>query len=303
MRELRSSRGCGRRTGVALATLGAAGLVGCGNPPPSKFPTADDALGRMHATYACVNAVKGNAKIDHKGPRGRVRGEMYVLTENPDHVRFDVLTPVVTDTLFTLTSDGTSFALYDKQQSTFTKGPASPCNLAKLTQVPVPGHALVSLLRGEAPVLVHEAAKTSIAWEDGHYALRLESKHDAKQEIHLVPRPEDFALEWSKQRVRVTFVRVTQKGYVHYEASLKNHAQQKTADPIVDPDGIDEPVPPSGPACDAELPLSLAIEVPSTREDVIFQYKDARWNPPLYAGSFTQKPPAGVRAQLSDCIK
>jgi hypothetical protein len=32
----------------------------------------------MHATFACGNAVQGNAKIDHFGEQGRVRGDLYI---------------------------------------------------------------------------------------------------------------------------------------------------------------------------------------------------------------------------------
>jgi len=44
-------------------------LTACGKPPPaSVFPSADDALNRMKATYACVNGVQGTAKIDRFAP-------------------------------------------------------------------------------------------------------------------------------------------------------------------------------------------------------------------------------------------
>ena len=50
----------------------------------------------------------------------------------------------------------------------FLHGPASACNLARLTQVPVPGHALVYLLRGEAPLLARDPQQpATISWQSG----------------------------------------------------------------------------------------------------------------------------------------
>src|SRR5689334_14938359 len=88
-------------------------LACCGQPPPpSVFPTADDALGRMKATFACVNGVQGTAKIDHWSSKGRVRGEVLLFAVNPDRVRFDVVSPFG-PTLYILASNGKRFEMFD----------------------------------------------------------------------------------------------------------------------------------------------------------------------------------------------
>jgi hypothetical protein len=269
-------------------------------PPRSQFPTADAALGRMKATNACVNGVQGDAKIDHFSPKGRVRGQVYLLAVNPDRVRFDVVafgTPV-----YTLTSDGTKFEMLDIKEKLFLHGPSSPCNLARLTQVPLPGFALVDLLRGEAPVLVHQPAGARIAWDGhGYYKVELDSTREASEEIHLEVHPQDFDKPWEQQRVRVLGVRVAQRGVDLYDAELSNFESAHTAEPRKDPDGIDPDIPPSGPACDTELPRSIRMRVPNTGEDVVFQYKEAKWNPPLVSGAFQQKVPGGVRERFVTC--
>jgi hypothetical protein len=284
---------------ATLATL----VTGCLSvrPPPSRLPTADAALQRMRATTACVNGVQGTAKIDHFSPRGRIRGDLYILAVNPDRVRFDVVSPFGA-TLYTLTSDGALFQMLDVKEKQFLEGPATACNLARLTQVPIPGHALVSLLHGEAPVLTHDAATSSIAWDgDGFYRVLLPSTRDAAEEIHLEVHPEDWSKPWSEQRLRVTDVRVAQRGVDLYHAELSHHQAISTAAPRVDPEGLEEPIPPSGGACQAEIPRSIRMRVPHTEDDVIFQYKDARWNPPLVAGAFSQPVPGGVARRHVDC--
>jgi hypothetical protein len=285
-------------TGVLLS------LSCCGTPPPpSRFPTADDALNRMHATYACVNGVQGTSKIDHLSPRGRIRGDVYIFAVNPDRVRFDVVSPFGA-TLYTLTSDGQRFQMLDVKEKQFLHGPASPCNLARLTQVPVPGHALVSLLRGEAPVLIHAKPDASIEWDSaGFYDLFIKSTRDATEAIHIEVHPDDWEKPWSEQRVRVTDVRVVQSGVDLYHAELSNHEPAQTSGPRLDPDGIEDPIQPIGGACGAEIPRSIRMRVPNTEEDVIFQYKEGKWNPPIVPGAFTQPVPGGVRRVYVDCEK
>ena len=281
----------------------AVALAGCGAAPPrSVFPDANAALGRMKATYACANGVQGEAKIDHFSPKGRVRGDLYLMAVVPDRVRFDVVS--FGTTLYALTSDGDRFQMLDVKEKQFLHGPASACNLARLTQVPVPGHALVALLRGEAPVLVHQPTGASIAWDPGgFYRIAIDSTRDAKEEIHLEIRPSDFDKPWAEQRVRVTDVLVRQAGTDLYHADMRNFDLASTAGPRVDPDGIDPPIPPIGPVCDAELPRSIRMRVPNTEEDVVFQYKEAKWNPPIVPGAFEQKPPPGVRTVFVTCAK
>lgn len=289
--------------GWAVAAL-TSSATGCGGspPPPSQFPTADDALGRMKEQYSCVNGVQGTAKIDSFNAQGRVRGDVDIFAVNPARVRFDVVSPFGL-TLFTLTSNGTDFTMLDNKEKRFMEGPAKACNLARLTRVPVPGHALVSLLRGEAPVLVHTAPQAQLSWDrdEKHYVLVIQSKHGATQEIHLEVAPDDWERPWNQQRVRITQVKVDQQGLPLYLVTLKDHVGTVTAGPRVDPDGIDDDVPPSGPACSAEIPTAIRMQVPHTEQDVIFKYTESKWNPPLIDGAFTQPVPGGVTVQYVDC--
>ncbi|UQA58916.1 hypothetical protein [Polyangium aurulentum] len=296
-------------TRQAVFALVSLALAGCGTAPPrSVFPSGDAALARMKDTFACVNGVQGTAKIDRFAPDEkikRVRGELTLMAVNPDRVRFDVIGPLGA-MLFTLTADGQQFQMLDFKQGQLLHGPASPCNLARLTHVPIPGHALVSLLRGEAPVLLHQPGSAKITWDkgEGYYRVTVPSTRGASEEILLGVRPEDWDKPWEQQRVRVLGVLVSQGGRGLYQAELKNHEDAKTSEPRVDPEGIDPDIPPSGPACGAELPRSIRLRVPHTGEDVIFQYKEARWNPPILQGAFTQPMSgSGIRPVFVDCTK
>ena len=284
-----------------LSALLTAFAVGCASPPPaSQFPNAQAALDRMRATTSCSRALTSDAKIDYFGEAGRIRGNLLYVVAVPDKLRLDVVSPFGA-TVSTVTSDGRNFALFDLRQKQFLRGPANACNLGRFTHVPVPPAALVQLLRGEAPVLVHAPGAASIAWEGGEYVVRIRSTRDASEEIHLKPLEQDFALPFNAQRLRVTEVRVAQQGIELYRAQLVGHRPAKMSAPRVDPDGLDPPIPPSGPSCQSEVPGRLRLQVPDGDQDVILENVDVSHNPPLSAELFQQSPPGGVSVRYSPC--
>ncbi len=289
----------------ALAAGLAASTLACNHvaPPASAPPTADAALGRMHATFTCGNAVQASAKIDDFGEQGRFRADLMLFAARPDRLRMDVISPFG-KAVATLTSDGRRFALADMLNGVFYVGPARACNIARLTKVAMPGHVLVDLLRGEAPVLKHDAAASTIAWDShGFWIVTLPSTRGATEEIHLAPRPDDWTRPWEQQRMRVLDVRVEQMGYVLYHAELGDHAGAPTAGPRVDPDNLpgEPPIPPSGPTCDAEVPRKIHVEVPYPEADVRFNTTQLTWNPPLPEGTFVQPESPSMRVEQVTC--
>ena len=285
---------------LSISILGAAGCLSK-DPPASQFPSASAALDRMKATYACARGVQGEGKLDHMNKEGRIRGDVMLMAVDPARVRLDVISQFGV-TLATLTSDGRRFSFFDMKNKAFLEGPPEPCNIARLTQVRMPAHALVRLMRGEAPVLVHEPNAATIEWDgSGYYVVRIPSRHEARQIVHLEPSPDDFGLPYDKQRLRVRYVRVDQRDYVHFEARMSDHKDASTMPPREDELGLDPPTPPSGPACQAEIPRRIHVEVPYTRDDMRFRYEDVGLNPPLPQGVFTQPVPGGVRRQYVQC--
>lgn len=280
-------------------------LSACPPPPGSQFPTADDALRRMHETYACSRGVQGEAKLEYLGKEGRIRADMLYIAMLPEQLSFSVISPFGV-TLSRLTSDGKDFALFDFREKLFLQGPANTCNVARFTQVPVPPFALAQMFRGESPVLVHQPNQASIKWEggflaDGEYLISIQSKHGATQEIRMRPSPDDWELPWEKQRVRVLEVAVSQNGYELYRAELDDHKAAQTAAPFKDPDGLDPTIPPSGPLCNAEVPRRMRLQVPDTDQELTLRVKEVHHNPPLQSGVFQQAKPSGVRVRSAVC--
>lgn len=289
------------RTTNLLACLALAfGVWGCGRAPTSQFPNGQAALDRMKSMFECARGVQGSAKLDHFNDRGRIRGDIQLFAVDPARLRFDVISPFGV-TLATLTSDGQRFTFFDMKNKVFYEGPPEPCNIGRLTQVTIPADALVKLLRGEAPLLVHDAVAPTVRWDGGHYVVTIPSTHEAVEEVQLEPFSEDYNLPWQQQRVRVIKITVTQQGYVHYTADLLDHKAAVTMPPRHDSEGIDEDVPPSGPPCNVEVPRRIHVEMVNKGDDLRLRYQEAGLNPPLPDGIFTQPMPGGVRRQFVTC--
>lgn len=268
--------------------------------PPSRIPSARQAIELMRDTVACSRGLVGEGTFDYLGDEGRVRAKSLYVVARPTRLRFDVLSPLG-GVLSTLTSDGQRFAYYDLRQRLFLEGPAEECNVEQALMVPVPPEALGQLLTGQAPILVHRPEQARLVWEGGSYVLRVDSEHQAAQEVKLVPRDEDWQRPWQEQRLRVLEVRVSQQGLLLYEVRLEEHRAASTAAPRVDPDGIEADVLPSGPSCNAEVPRRVRFLVPGAGRDIVLVQGEVHHNPPLLPGLFQQAPPDGVRARRSSC--
>lgn len=269
-------------------------------PPASALPSAEAALAQLRAQQACGQSLHTRAKVDNWSPEGRIRSEVLLYAAGPASLRLDAMAFGVN--ALTLTSDGHEFRLSDLRAKQFLTGPASACNLARVTQVPVPGDVLVGLLRGKAPVLKHAPRDASIRWDTaGHYTIELRGLNATSEAIHVGVHPEDYTKPWALQRLRVLGASVTQQGITLYQAELDEHAPAAMGEPRVDPEGVDEPLPVSGPMCHAELPRVLRLKVPEAEQDVLFRFEEPEWNAPLPLGAFTHDPAAGLSVFRVDC--
>lgn len=289
---------------TALCSLLALALLGCPvRPPASQFPNGTAAIAQLQATQACGTGLHGVAKVDHFGKEGRFRGKLMFFATKPANLEMDAVSPFGL-TLATLTSDGSRFALLDLRDKRFLVGPAAPCNIARLTSAPIPGHALVDLLRGAAPLLKlpHTlGTEPKVVWEDGAYLVTVPSTREATQYLRIAVHPDDYAKPWQQQRMRLLEVRVEQYGGTLYQAELEGHAPAAMSVPREDPETGEPPIPVSGPECHAEVPRTLRMIVPAASTDVIFRYDEVEWNPPIPAGVFQQNRPQGMPQVTVDC--
>jgi hypothetical protein len=274
--------------------------------PPSQLPNGQAGIDRMRATSACGTGVQADAKVDHFSGSNRVRTELLFIASRPAKLRMDVLAPVV-GTVGTVTSDGDRFQATDLRAHRFHYGPATACNIARITRIPVPGFVLVNLLAGRAPIVRHDAQPT-VAWNSGgYYVVKIAGTNDATEELHLVPHPDDWNKPWGEQRMRVLDVSVSQRGVLLYHAELDTHekapmSKAGACDDVCKATGS-APTPPSGPVCEAEIPRRIHVEMPSLSTDVLFRYDKVEWNPPLEPNIFSQQPQPGLSPAPVECAE
>src|SRR5690606_21066058 len=157
---------------------------------------------------------------------------------------------------------GERFSLYNLEERSFIYGPAKTCNVQKFTQVPVSAEALVELLRGRPPVLRHAPEDAQITFRKhlfsrGQYELEIAGRDETSELMEIGLRKEDYSLPPEKQRLRLLGVQVVQAGETLYEVRLSDYRPARRASQALSPEeealGM-SPRPPSGPACEAELP-------------------------------------------------
>ncbi len=289
---------------AALAAFTSA-LVACGSvaAPPSRFPDAKSAVDRLDATYASVSGVRGHAKIDYLGKNGRVRGDVLVLASGPANLRLGITANVV-GAAGEISSDGKDFIADDKANQRYMIGPAKPCNIAKLTQVPLPSTELVPMLWGMRPKIEGPIACDGISWSDeGYFRVMLrEQGKPMAHELHLAPTPEDWGKPWAQQRVRLLgVIGWGANDAMVYRVTMGDHTPTRTSEPLIDADGIDPKVSPSGPDVVVDVPRKLHVEVPGKGADVVFKYEDATVNPPLIPSAFRLNMRPGVPVDYADC--
>jgi outer membrane biogenesis lipoprotein LolB len=300
-----SSRPSGiTRLRVACALLvGCALLLGCAHAPLERFQSAESLLGGLRDKTSCSRAVSGEAKLYFRGDGRRLSGSVLYLARAPDQLRFDLISPFGV-TLTTLTSDGSHFSMFDLGARRFYYGPARTCNVTKFTRVPVPPLALVETLRGRPATIVHESARLSYRTPflgAPHYQVELVGAHETRQIVRIGVHPDDFALPLTAQRLRYLGSEVWQADEMSYSVALSQfeRAALRPSGPSEDP--LEQPLPPSGPACEAELPRRIKFVVPGTGYEVTFDHKEQWHNPPLPEAAFRLDVPSGVESIFSNC--
>lgn len=245
----------------------------------------------MRASTFCARGIKAeNAKVDILNRKDRLRMETSFIAEKQSHLHLTVF--VMNNIAAELATDGSQFQFANMQTKQFLYGPATPQNIARLTTLDIPVHVLVSALLGQAPVLKHDPAQATIEWSGGHYVVRFPGTNDSSEELQLDVHPDDWNKPFAEQRLRVIDVLVKQKGYVLYHADFDEHKSIPTSDPILPEIPGDPTIAPSGPACTAEIPMRIHVEVPEEGNDVRFRYDKVWWNPPLLSNVFTLSPQA-----------
>lgn len=254
-------------------------LPACRSGPACPIEVRTDAAAALadhEANRARWKSLKAEARVTQWGDRGRVRGTVLMFLEQPNRVRFDVMSQV--GPVAVLTSDGDSFQLSDLRERTFLHGPTCPQNIARLLGVSVPAEQVVRLLTGSTSTI--DAIDQSIECRDGFYVVTLDGADGSAQEVAFSIVDEDRAKPPSQQRLHLR--RSTEwapDGAKRWEA---------TYDDYVDVDG-------------QSFPTNVRFLDEANDADTVIRVKSIVLDPAVPEGAFRQTPAPGMTVELAHC--
>lgn len=148
--------------------------VACGpiRPPKNAYTEPADLVGDMIQLKRDVDSFRMAGTIDHLA-KHRIQGKAFLFAKLPDKLRVDVLSPFGS-TLSVLTADGNQFGLSDHREGRYMKGPATPCNIARLIGMPLPPQDIINILIGQVPLI---DGNQELSWDtDGYYKLVIQNQ-------------------------------------------------------------------------------------------------------------------------------
>jgi hypothetical protein len=254
----RGGRPAGLAAGAALV------LAACHPrlPPPDLSLDPAVLLAEVRAVQARVTGVQGRARVGVDSAEGSGGADQYLVAERPGRVRLEVRDFFGNVVALLAVEDG-RLALYDARARTFTRGRATPANLARLLPVALAPEPLVTLLCGSAPLLAGEAVAAEPG--DGHVLLTVRAG-DLVQRLEIGPGAVVQA-----SRVR----RVTAGGEV--------------------PAGLDAEFTVFRTRGGQRLPTDVAVRAPEAGVALSLHWRELTANEPADPSLFRLDPPAGAR--------
>lgn len=264
---------------LALMVMALA-LVACGGPAcPAQLHTDPlRVLSEHTAGAAVVRTLRAEAKVDQRGPEGRVRGKVMMFLERPNHVRFDAVTQF--GPALILTSDGERFALSDFKENRFLTGPACARNIARMIGVALSADDVVSVLFGEAPPLP-DAQPTIQCSNAGGYRIDQRSTAGEQQELEFSVHEDDFRKPPSEQRLHLSRVE-------RFDAKHKSIWRVRYDDYRTVTGG-------------ANLPFRVHVEDMRRGADAVLRFEEMAVNVTIPDGAFSQVTRAGLSAEDVTC--
>lgn len=246
-------------------------LLSCGpalHPMPAD-PISDPDL--LLARFARRNRTSGTlaaeARIEHYGDRGVVKGRVTLLAEPSGRLRADAWTP--TDQhLATLTADDETFFYFERGAPECLTGLSCPRNLARMLPVGLGVREAVGVLLGVPPVYP-AAGPWSIAFDRrvGAYRLRSEVAGGGSQSLWVLEdgTPVLAELDASGRRVyRVEF------------SGFESHGGRR-------------------------FPMQIHVRVPAEQGDLTIRYRHVDPDSQAEPGDFEFSCPEGLPVRTAAC--
>jgi outer membrane lipoprotein-sorting protein len=269
--------------GRLACSLFAAGVfvaaAGCKSAPACPAQVITDparALADYEMRRSQWQALKAEVRVTQWGRRGRIRGTVLMFLEQPNRVRFDVMTQV--GPVAVLTSDGERFQLSDLREGTFLEGPTCPENIARLLGISIAPEEVLLLLTGDTIVI--DATAQSMQCTNGFYIITLRGADGGTQEVAYSVREEDVEKAPSDQRLVLR--RSTERG----PDGVKRW--EATYDDYIDVDGH-------------YFPTKVRFVDEVNGADTEVRVKSIFVDPEVPEGAFQQTPASGMSVEFATC--
>jgi hypothetical protein len=251
-----------RALGLTILFLFSILLSGCPKRidfgPGGEVRTAEELLKAIDAVEAQVVSVQGEAKLKADSPQTKGVVTLFAAVTQPGFVHLESLN-FFGKPEGILISDGREFGLFQVEQGTYHRGPASAQNLAQFVPVPLHPLELAALLLGRSIRIAPEQAELSIDESAGSYLLVLR-KGPVTQKLWVHP---------SEHRVLKSEV-TGARAYDYAFDKLETKA------------GV-------------SLPMRVTMSVPSQSLVLELTYKDVEVNKTLEQGMFDLSPPPNAK--------
>lgn len=255
------------------------GIAGCKTSPACPVQARTDpvrALADHDRSRAGWRSIKAEARVTQWGRGGRIRGTVLMFLEQPNRVRFDVMTQVGPAAV--LTSDGKTFQLSDLREGTFLNGPTCPQNIERLIGIPMNADEVLRILTGDAPTI--EASERTMECRDGGYVVRLEAPDGRSQELAFSVHDADRNAPPSAQRLTLRrSVETAPDGSTRWQA---------TYDDYIEVDG-------------QSFPTDIRFIDERSGADTAVRVKSITLNPEIPEGVFQQTPAPGMTVEVAVC--
>ena len=255
---------------------------------PQALHTSSAAAFQSHrALRARVSTMRAEARVDQRGPKGRIRGTVMMFVARPERVRFDAMTQFGPAAI--LTSDGERFALTDLRENRYLEGPTCPANIARLLGIPMSGEDVMRLLLGDTPRIA-AVRETVECTGEGTYQVVASGAGGERQEIELAVHPEDEAQPPSNQRLRLVRSELYDaRGNTQWRATFDEHRvvrDPRSSD--ADPRGV-------------AMPFEVRFEDPRKGVDTLVRFESVDLNVDVPADAFRQTSRPGIPSEWVGC--
>jgi outer membrane lipoprotein-sorting protein len=237
---------------------------------PYALPSAEELLASLRKREQQMHALDATAKADERAPHTpSATVKVQIFAERPDRLRLELQAPLGGGAA-TLVTNGEDFALFDARQGRYYRGPAAPCNVARLIQVELPPRAIVDALLGSVPL---DGSAIAVGWDP----------HGGREQLDLRADDGSVTRIWLDSRDRVWDPVRAERRDAHGVLVWRiDHME------FADHDGV-------------RLPARTNVEDPAHHATVHLRYREQSVNPTFPEAGFTLAPPDGLPIEQVDC--